>query len=116
MGLATLLNLPTTQELIAQFSFANQDSHRKINAAIRASAKFGQVLPEYPLDPIPLFQNGLIVWSLNHQNAHNNQNQVLGIAGQDLTVNFAESEEQLFAFIQDHFIEHYQAETMLGVR
>jgi hypothetical protein len=114
LALAVLLNLPTTPELVAQFSFANQDSHVKINAAIQANPKFGQILPVYPLDPIPPFQNGRITWGLSHQNAHDNQNQVLGIQGQDITA-WPENEEQMAAYIQQHFIEHYLAETMLGV-
>ena len=114
MGLATLLNLPTTPELLTQFSFANQDSHRKIAAAAFAQ-KNGVVLPVYPVDPIPLFGGGIQVFGYNHQVMHDAMDALLGIQGQDLTgLNF-ENEAQLSAWIQQHFIEHYQAETMLGV-
>lgn len=114
MGLANLLNIPNSPELIAQFGFANQDSHFKIATAIRANAKFGQNIPVYPLDPIPPTENGLMIWGLNHQNWHNNQNQILSISGQDIS-QFPRNEEEMAAWIQDHFIEHYLAETMLGV-
>lgn len=114
MGLATLLNIPNTLELIAQFASANQDSHVKITAAIRANSKFGQTIPVYPLDPIPPTENGLMVWGLNHQNWHNNQNLILGVQGQDISL-FPRTDEEMAAWIQDHFIEHYLAETMLGV-
>ena len=115
MALATLLNLPTSPELVAQFSFANQDSHVKIAAAIRENQKYRQNIPIYPLDPIPPFAAGRLVWGLNHQNAHNTQNQILRIQGQDITSVDFQNDEQLAAWIQQHFIEHYLAETMLGV-
>ena len=115
MALANLLNLPTSLELIAQFSFSNQNSHVKIAEAIRANRKYGQEVPIYPLDPIPPFENGRLVWGLNHQNAHNIQNQILHIQGQDITSVDFQNDEQLAAWIQQHFIEHYLAEIMLGV-
>lgn len=113
MGLATLLNLPTTPELITQFSFANADSHQKIAAALQA--KMTIIIPVYPLDPIPPTQEGLLDWGLNHQNAHNAQNEPLGIQGDDITAIDFKNEEQLAAWVQQHFIEHYLAETKLGV-
>jgi hypothetical protein len=113
MGLANLLNLPVTPELINAFSFANQDSHQKIAAAILK--KFDKTVPLYPLDPIPPTQEGLLDWGLNHQAAHSAQNDILNIQGQDISeVNF-ENEEQLASWIQEHFVEHYLAETQLGV-
>jgi hypothetical protein len=114
VGLATLLNLPRDQNLIGQFSFANQDSHRKIAAAVFAQMK-GMIIPQYALDPIPLFQGGLLTWGLNHQATHNVQNEILGIQGEDLTSLDFQDEAQLSSWIQQHFIEHYQAEAKLGV-
>jgi hypothetical protein len=113
MGLATLANLPVTPELVAQFAFANMDSHRKIAGAVFAA--MGQIIPLYPLDPIPLFPGGLLTWARNHQSTHDVQNAILGIRGDDLTSVDFTNEEQLSAWIFEHFAEHYAAETQLGI-
>jgi len=113
MGLAVLLNLPVTPELITQFSFSNQDSHQKIADAILR--KFNMTIPIYPLDPIPPTKEGLLTWGLNHQSAHNAQNEILGIQGQDISEVDFKSEGELASWIQEHFIEHYLAETQLQV-
>lgn len=114
MGLAVLLNLPVNQELIDQFSFANQDSHRKIAAVVFRNMN-GMVIPQFALDPIPIFPGGLLTWGLNHQATHNVQNQILGIPGDDLTSIEFSNEAELSSWIQQHFIEHYLAETRLGI-
>jgi hypothetical protein len=114
MSLATLLNLPTTNHLIQQFSFANQDSHRKIADAVFAQMK-GMVIPVFAVDPIPLFPGGLLDWSLSHQAMHNVQNEILGIQGEDLTSLDFQDEAQLSSWILQHFNEHYLAESKLGV-
>ena len=114
MGLATLLNLPINHELIDKFSFENQDSHRRIAAAVFTQMN-GIVLPIFVVDPIPAVPGGLLDWGLNHQAMHNAQNQILGIPGEDLTGLDFSDEAQLSSWIQQHFIEHYLAETKLGV-
>lgn len=114
MGLATLANIPTTDELLAQFAFANMDSHRRIAAAIFRQMN-GMVVPEFPLDPVPLSPDARLVWALNHQAMHNSQNGILGVDGQDFTETDFDSPEQLTYYIQRHFIEHLEAEKQLGI-
>jgi hypothetical protein len=43
------------------------------------------------------------------------QNEILGIQGEDITSLDFQDEAQLSSWIQQHFIEHYQAEGKLGV-
>jgi hypothetical protein len=114
MALANLLNLPRDRALIGVFSFSNQDSHRKIAAAVFAQMK-GMIIPQYVLDPIPLYAGGLLTWGLNHQATHNVQNEILGIQGEDLTSLDFQDEAQLSSWILQHFNEHYLAESKLGV-
>lgn len=114
MGLATLANLPTNEELLQQFSFANMDSHRKISDTIFRTMS-GMILPIFPLDPIPLYPGGLSVWARNHQSIHDQQNLILGIRGDDLTSVDFRDENQLAEWILQHFNEHYLAENQLRI-
>jgi hypothetical protein len=90
------------------------DSHRRINAAI-FQQKSGQIVPEYVLDPIPTTQNGLLDWGLNHQAMHATMDQILNVQGQDLTTVDFRNIDELSSWIQQHFVEHYLAETQLGI-
>mgnify|MGYP001615227794 CR=1 FL=1 len=108
-----MLDLPTTPERLAQFSFSNQDSHFRITAAIFRQQKKSILV--FPVDPIPSAGQARQAWARAHQSWHNSQNAVLGIQGDDLTeVDFADM-ERLQSWIQQHFIEHYQAEAQLGI-
>lgn len=111
MSLPTLSNIPQTEQAFAEFSFSNYDEHRKIYAAIQRD--FAISLQEYIIEPLPLFD--FSNWAYRHQLMHNLQNQVLGIAGNDLTsVDFSKP-DQLAAFIWLHASEHYQAANILGL-
>ena len=109
--LATLANVPTDDRLMAYFSFANADEHIRINQAILATT--GVQLPSYVLDPIPSFD--FANWLRRHQDAHNRQNAVLGISGQDLSELDQKNAEQMAAWTQLHFQEHYLASQTLGI-
>jgi hypothetical protein len=115
MALANLLNLPVTTELLAQFSWSNMDSHRRINAAIFRQ-KNGLVIPEFVLDPIPLLdENGLLVWGLNHQAMHATMDQANDVQGEDLSAPNFRNISELSSWMQQHFVEHYLNETKLGI-
>lgn len=111
MALASLYNVPKTEQQFAEFAFANQNEHFKIQEAIQRLLGF--TVQVFPLDPIPV--NDVGSWAYNHQAMHNQQNEILGIAGNDLTqINFADdAEAEGWAF--DHASEHLQAAQILGL-
>lgn len=111
MALPNLWNLPTTPETLAIFSFSNMDEHRK--AAQQILVQLNATITLRPLDPIPLADIG--AWAYNHQLVHNQQNAVLGIAGNDLTTVDFNDLSQLVNWIQLHAQEHYQASQILGL-
>ena len=91
MAVADLFNTPKTDNEMAHWSFAHMDHHREVNAAILQ--KYGISLPEYPLDPVDLNDPG--AWLNQHQQMHNNTDQILGIPGYDLTeVNLSDPDQR----------------------
>jgi hypothetical protein len=110
-GLANLYNVPSTDEQRAQWSFSHMAHHRDINARIYLLVKIA--LPEYILDPVNPDDVGN--WEYQHQLMHDNQNQILGIAGQDLTGIDWKDQNLLTAWIQLNSNEHYQASAILEI-
>jgi hypothetical protein len=111
--LASLLNIFSTPEEQAEWSFAHQDQHMKINNAI--FEKNGTELPLYDLDPMPDPKDpNLGAWAYNHQAAHTDFDGILGIAGDDLTSVDFSKQDQVESWIRLHFFEHYQAQSILG--
>jgi hypothetical protein len=110
-GLADLYNVPSTDEERAQWAFAHAAHHRDINARIYLLVKIA--LPEYILDPIDPNDTGQ--WEDQHQIMHDAQNQLLGIAGQDLTGVDWKDQRLLAAWIFLNQVEHYQASAILGI-
>lgn len=110
--LANLYNVFNDIKGMQQFSFSNADLHTRQNAAILA--QYGVDLSSYVLDPIPL-ETALPNWLQTHQEIHNQVNQVLGIAGNDLTdVDFSKP-DQVSSWIWLHAQEHLQASNKLGL-
>ena len=110
-GLADLANVPASDTDRAQWSFAHMAHHRDISARIYLLAKIA--LPEYILDPVDPNDPG--DWEYQHQIMHDNQNQLLGITGQDLTGVDWKDQRLLAAWIQLNFNEHLQASNILGI-
>jgi hypothetical protein len=111
MALAPLLSIPRGAADWSVFSFNNFDSHNRI--AIAIFKKYGTNIQTFPLDPIPW--NDLATWARNHQEAHNLQNGILGIAGADFTSGDLSREDELASFTRLHGSEHQLAELMLGI-
>ena len=80
MGLASLYNVPSTDNEMDDWAFAHQANHRDINRVI--SQVFNLQLPEYVLDPIN--QREIEVWLYQHQLLHQAMDDILGISGYDL--------------------------------
>ena len=109
--LANLYNPFTDQKSLDQFSFNNLDEHRKIVSAARV--RYNVSLPLYVIDPLP--QWDFPAWAYRHQFMHNAQNQLLGIAGNDLTTLDFSRQDEIDSWIALHAQEHYQANSILGI-
>ncbi len=109
--IAVLLNRPTDQQQLANFSFANQNHHDLVVTTLRALGS--TQVNRYIMDPVSLedMNNFLI----RHQQSHNEINGVLGVAGNDLSsVNFRDV-NSLESWLQLHFSEHQQWQTKTSV-
>jgi hypothetical protein len=111
MGIASIANVPDSVDSTETWAFNHMAHHRDINRVIYQLFKIA--LPEYSLDPFN--PNDFGVFGYQHQTMHNNQNAVLGIAGQDLTDVDWKDLGQRTVWIQLNFNEHYQASNILGV-
>ncbi len=110
-GLACLYNVPGSDAERAEWSFAHMAHHRDINLAIYNLTKIA--LPEYILDPLDPNETGQ--WEHQHQLMHDNQNQILGITGQDLTGIDWKDEKLLAAWVFLNANEHVQASDILEI-
>lgn len=110
-GLANLYNVPTNDQERAQWSFSHMAHHRDI--ALRIYTLIKVALPEYILDPINPDDTG--EWEYQHQLMHDNQNQLLGIQGQDLTGVDWKDQRILASWIFLNSSEHYQASNILEI-
>lgn len=111
MGLASIENTPTDQPTTDDWAFSHMAHHRDINRKI--FELHGIEIPEYNLDPFNATDT--VTFAYQHQEMHNDQNAVLGIAGNDLTDVQWQDQEQRASWIQLNFLEHLQANQILGV-
>lgn len=79
MPIASLLNVPLSNEQKAAWDFIHADHHRRLIAKVRQ--QFGVTLAEYVLDPFdPLRPDS----GLLHQQMHNSVDALYGVSGYDL--------------------------------
>jgi hypothetical protein len=91
MTVASLFNVPTTDDEMRQWSFAHMAHHRDINAAIQQN--YSITLPLYILDPVDM--NDPKAFLDQHQLMHNNTDQITGVAGFDLSeVNWSDPQQR----------------------
>lgn len=109
--LASLLNVPKSQEDWDRWSWAHKTSHERIRQAIQQQK--GNNLTEYQLDPINF--NAVRDFLIHNQQTHNEMNGVLGLQGSDLEGVKIEDPNQLRAWVWNHYLEHQSAELALGV-
>lgn len=109
--LAALLNAPKTQADWDRWSFDNRDSHDRIRAAI--AAKGGPRLGDYQLDPINPQDSG--GWLERHSQTHKDMDSAIGAQSSDMLDVDLTDENQLQAFIYEHWQEHQTAERALGL-
>lgn len=93
------------------WSLPHMAHHRDLNTYL--VGKFSVSLPLYPLDPWD--PTDLSVQLYQHQLLHNAQNELLGIAGQDLLDVDWNDPTQRAEWIFLNAQEHFQASTLTGV-
>jgi hypothetical protein len=111
MAVADLSNIPEDYESMMVWSFAHMAHHIDLNAYLARTKTV--TLPIFPLDPINPMDLG--TWGYQHQVMHNNQNQLLGIKGNDLLDVDWTNQSQRAAWIWLNFTEHLQATNITGV-
>lgn len=110
-GIANLYNVPGNDAERAQWAFAHMAHHRDINRTIYELISVS--LPEFILDQINVADTGF--WEYQHQQMHDNQNAILGIAGFDLTGLNWNKQNELAGWIYLNSTEHFQASNILGI-
>jgi hypothetical protein len=108
--LPALENIPHSPEDWARFAWDHRDSHNRIRAAIKA--KYGAVLNDYQIDPIN--PDSINQFLENNSQLHSDMNGVLKLQSSDLLDVDLQDERQMAAWIRLHYIEHYNAEQLLG--
>lgn len=112
MSLQALLNEPTGgMENMSLWSFAHAKQHQAIIDAIRVQT--GTSLSFYELDPINVL--GVQEWLFRHQQAHNDFNALLGLPGDDLSVNVFDNDLALQSWLYQNFREHQAANQLLNI-
>lgn len=111
MALATILDPPQNVPDFAVWSFAHAAHHRDINRVVFSQS--GTQLPDFVLDPWDPTDSE--TWLYQHQLMHTAQNQVLGIAGYNLTTLEWDAPAQVLDWFWSHGQEHYQAGAILNL-
>ena len=110
-GIATIYEVPETEEHLALWATVHAAHHRLINAKIYELG--GVSLPEYVLDPINPANTG--PWEDQHQVLHQLMDAALGIAGFDLTGVDFRNRDALTGWITQNAIEHTLAADLLEI-
>jgi hypothetical protein len=110
-AIASLYNVPQSDESLKQWAFVHMAHHRDIIRTIYELLKVA--LPEYQLDPIDPKDTG--VWDYQHQVMHQQMDAVLGIAGNDLTGVQWTNPNELAGWIFLNSSEHQQAANILEI-
>jgi hypothetical protein len=100
-----LYNTPYDEGSLLEWSSVHQKDHFGIASQIMQKFS-GTTVLLMPIDPVPL-QLDMLTWAMNHQFMHNEMDNVVGVAGFDLSsVNFMQR-EQLLIWINLHAMEHF---------
>jgi hypothetical protein len=110
-AIASLYNVPGSDEERAIWSSAHMAHHRDINRRLYEIAKIA--LPEYLLDPVD--PNNIGPWADLHQAMHQQFDELLGISGYDLLGVDWTNQDLLASWIFLNADEHHQAADILGI-
>lgn len=111
MAIPSLLNVPKDSRQWNSWSFTHKIQHDNINRAILAQKN--QSLTTYILDPIN-FQVPSVFLQNNGQ-IHLDVCSALGVNGTDLTSVNWQNEEELTNWIYQHWLEHSNFNSALGL-
>lgn len=114
MPLAQLSGVPRTPADLAGWQFANVASHRDIIRQVQALK--GIVLAEYPLEPFDPQNPASLDNFLNlHQSMHSDFDRALGLPSYNLSEVDWTDINALAQWVNQHYIEHQAASSLLGV-
>lgn len=111
MSVASIYNIPLSSEELLSWSFAHMAHHRDVIAYI--DRVHGIQLPEYSLDPMPVDDLG--TWALQHNAMHQSQDEILGVAGFDLTELDLGNQEAFTGWVHLNADLHYLESAATGV-
>ena len=106
-----LVNLTADPAELDHWFHANWDEHFRIIAAIKQQR--GVILNILPIQSASA--DNPDNWLFAHQTLHDDMNQVLGIAGNDLLDVDFKNEDQRNAWAFLHMAEHVKATAILGI-
>lgn len=108
---AALFNVPSTDQERAIWSFAHAAHHNDIIRVIFQIT--GVILATYILDPFDPDNTG--VWADQHQQMHNQMDDILGISPFNLDEVNWKDKSTLSGWIYDNANEHFQAANILEI-
>ena len=109
--LSALLNVPSSKQDWDIWSYNHRISHDAIRDAIQKQKNVSLI--DYQLDPIS--QDYLQDWLERNQQTHIEMDSAIGAQSSDLTDVDPKQQNQLVAWIWDHYQEHQTAEAALGI-
>lgn len=110
-AIAALANVPSTTAEREMWAFAHAAHHTDIIRVIYQVVKIA--LPSYILDPFD--PRDISVWADQHQQMHNDMDQILGISPFNLDDIDWSDQRTLGGWIFNNFSEHYQAANILEI-
>ena len=111
MGIASLINVPKTQNEWNAWSLNHKIQHDNINRAILL--KKGKTLTGYVIDPIDLQSPDIFLQ--NNAQIHTDVCSVLNVSGSDLFEINWQDKKQVENWIYLHWQEHSSFNTALGL-
>lgn len=111
MTLASLQEVPKTQQDWDNWSFSHRTQHDKILIAIQS--QLGKNLTSYIIDPVDVEKPS--VFLMNNKNLHDDMNMALGGIGSDLSSVDFSNEQQKQNWIAEHYIEHLSISQVLKI-
>lgn len=109
--LASLLNIPHTDQDWQFFSWNHRLSHDRIRQKIKTT--YGYSLTDYQIDPMD--PNAIKDFLQNNAQLHGDMNAALRLPGIDLLDADLTKQNQKVSWFNFHYLEHYYAEQKLGV-
>jgi hypothetical protein len=110
-SVASLANIPQTDDQRAMWSFAHAAHHNDIIRLIYQITKIA--LPTYILDPFDI--NNTAIWADQHQQMHVQMDELLGISPLNLDDVDWKDDKTIGSWIFNNFTEHYQAASILEI-